>query len=325
MRKLLAFCSILLIAFLLWMGFCTFVPTGPRQQMFVDFKNGSSAHRIASELKQAGVIRSSTAFLLLHLYKHASLKAGEYAFDHPDSLRNVYNRIAKGDTYARILVVPEGYNIFDIAAAVEKLGIDSQQNFLEQARAQVALIRDLDPQAPTLEGYLFPNTYRVPRKEKSPELITAMVKRFRQEAHAIGLTGNIHQIVTMASIVEKETGVLEERPLVAGVFYNRLAMHMALDTDPTVIYAALLANRYRGTIYASDLQYSSPYNTYRHGGLPPGPITNPGRDALLAAMHPTKTDYLYFVSDNQGHHRFSKSFDEHRKNVAEYRRAANGG
>lgn len=325
MRKLLALCLILLIVVGLWIGLSLFVHAGPKQQTFVEFKTGSSARHIASTLKQAGIIRSSSAFLLLHLYRNGSLKAGEYAFDHPDSLRNVYNRIAKGDTYARILVVPEGYNIFDIAAAVEKLGIDSQQNFLEQVRAQVGLIRDLDPQAPTLEGYLFPNTYRVPRKEKSPDLIATMVKRFRQEAHAIGLSGNVHQIVTMASIVEKETSVPDERPVVAGVFYNRLGQHMALDTDPTVIYAALLANRYRGTIYASDLQYSSPYNTYRNPGLPPGPITNPGKDALLAAMHPVRTDYLYFVSDNQGHHRFSKTFDEHKKNVAEYRRAVGGG
>ncbi|HKR33019.1 MAG TPA: endolytic transglycosylase MltG, partial [Terriglobales bacterium] len=223
------------------------------------------------------------------------------------------------------LTVPEGYNIFDIAAEVEKLGIDSPQNFLEQARSQVALVHDLDPLAPILEGYLYPDTYRFARKNKAPDVVAAMVKRFHQEAHQIGLTSDTHRVVTMASIVEKETAVPDERPLVAGVFYNRLAQHMALDTDPTVIYAALLANRYRGTIYASDLKYSSPYNTYRNQGLPPGPISNPGKDSLLAAMHPTHTDYLYFVSDNQGHHRFSKSLEEHQRNVAEYRRAVGGG
>src|SRR5579859_6680098 len=325
MRKLFAFCILLGLVFAAWIAFSAFLPAGPSQQTFVEFKTGSSARRIASELKQAGIIRSSSAFLFLHLYRHGSLKAGEYSFDRPDTLSDVYNRIVRGDTYARVLVVPEGYNIFDIAAAVEKLGIDSQQNFLDQARIQVALIHDLDPQAPTLEGYLYPDTYRLPRKDKSPDAIAAMVKRFHQEARAIGLTGDAHRTVTMASIVEKETAVPEERPLVAGVFYNRLAQRMALDTDPSVIYAALLANRYRGTIYASDLQYSSPYNTYRNPGLPPGPISNPGKSAILAAMHPTQTSYLYFVSDNQGHHRFSRTLEEHQRNVADYRQATRGG
>jgi UPF0755 protein len=325
MRKLFAWFIVVLVAAVTWVGYVYVLPLGPSQQTFIDFKNGSSARHVAAELKQAGIIRSRWAFLLVHLYRHRSLKAGEYAFDHPDTLSNIYNRIARGDTYARVLTVPEGYNIFDIAAEVEKLGIDSQQNFLEQARSQVALVRDLDPFAPSLEGYLYPDTYRFARKNKAPDVIAAMVKRFHQEAHQIGLTNDVHRIVTMASIVEKETAVPEERPLVAGVFYNRLAQHMALDTDPTVIYAALLANRYRGTIYASDLKYSSPYNTYRKQGLPPGPIANPGKDSLLAAMHPTHTDYLYFVSDNQGHHRFSKSLEEHQRNVAEYRRAVGGG
>jgi peptidoglycan lytic transglycosylase G len=325
MRKLFAWFIVVLVAAVVWVGFVYVLRTGPPQQTFVDFKNGSSARHIATELKQAGMIRSRWAFLLLHLYRHRSLKAGEYAFDHPDTLSNIYNRIARGDTYARVLTVPEGYNIFDIAAEVEKLGIDSQQNFLEQARSQVALVHDLDPFTPSLEGYLYPDTYRFARKNKAPDVIAAMVKRFHQEAHQIGLTSDVHRIVTMASIVEKETAVPQERPLVAGVFYNRLAQHMALDTDPTVIYAALLANRYRGTIYASDLKYSSPYNTYRNQGLPPGPIANPGKDSLLAAMHPTHTDYLYFVSDNQGHHRFSRSLEEHQRNVAEYRRAVGGG
>lgn len=325
MRKLLGFLMLVLLVFSGWLLFAFLVPAGPRQQTFVEFKTGSSARKIATELKDAGIIRSRSAFLLLHLVKRRSLKAGEYAFDHPDSLRDVYSRIVHGNTYARVLVVPEGFNMFDIAAEVERLGIDSQQDFLDQARSQTALVRDLDPQAPTLEGYLFPDTYRVPRKEKSPEVIAAMVKRFHQEAHAIGLTGDVHQIVTMASIVEKETAQSDERPVVAGVFHNRLAQHMPLDTDPSVVYAALLNRRYRGGIYASDLQFSSPYNTYRNAGLPPGPISNPGQASLLAAMHPTQTDYLYFVSDNQGHHRFSRTLEEHNRNVAEYRRASGAG
>ena len=325
MRKLFAFFIVVLMALVVWVGYANVLKTGPSQPTFVEFKSGSSARHVATELKNAGIIRSRAAFLVLHLYRHRSLKAGEYLFDHPETMSSIYNRIAHGDTYARVLTVPEGYNIFDIASEVEKAGIDSQENFLQQAHSQVALVRDLDPLAPSLEGYLYPDTYRFARKSKAPDVVAAMVKRFHVEAHQIGLTNDVHRTVTMASIVEKETAVAEERPLVAGVFYNRLAIHMALDTDPSVIYAALLANRYRGTIYASDLKYSSPYNTYRNPGLPPGPIANPGKDSLVAAMHPAKTEYLYFVSDNQGHHRFSKSLDEHRRNVADYRRAVGAG
>jgi len=149
------------------------------------------------------------------------------------------------------------------------------------------------------------------------------VHRFRQQAHSIGLLGrhDIHQIVTMASIVEKETGDPNERPLVAGVYYNRLARNMALGADPSVIYAALLTGRYRGTIYASDLQFDSPYNTYKYVGLPPGPIANPGAASLQAAMHPAHTDYLYFVSDNNGHHRFARDAEQHARNVGLYRKS----
>jgi len=186
-------------------------------------------------------------------------------------------------------------------------------------------VRDLDARAQTLEGYLYPNTYRISRKQGPADVVIAMVKRFHQEATALGLNGNTHEIVTMASIVEKETGVREERALVAGVFYNRLAQHIVLATDPSVIYAALLAGHYRGTIYQSDLQFHSPYNTYRVQGLPPGPICNPGAASLEAALHPAQTDYLYFVSDNNGHHRFARTPEEHAQNVQAYRAAVNGG
>jgi UPF0755 protein len=155
------------------------------------------------------------------------------------------------------------------------------------------------------------------------DMLSAMVRRFRQEARALHLTQDVHRVVTMASIVEKETAVPQERPLVAGVYYNRLAHNVPLNADPSVIYAALLDGRYQGVIHESDLQANSPYNTYRHAGLPPGPIANPGRDSLVAAMHPQVTDYLYFVSDGQGHHRFARTLEEHARNVAAYRRRQN--
>lgn len=298
------------------------LPAGPDQEKLVQLRAGSSAHRIAADLRKAGIIRSEYAFLLWH-YSHGRkpLKAGEYAFDHPAKLREVYDRIAHGDIYVHLLVVPEGFNMFDIAGAVEQAGLGKRDEFLKVTRQDVSLIRDLDPQAQTLEGYLFPDTYRLTRTQSLHDVAATMVRRFRQAAHEAGLSQNVHDIVTMASIVEKETGVDVERPQVASVFYNRLNRHMVLATDPTVIYAALLNNRYRGTIYRSDLQFDSPYNTYRNAGLPPGPICNPGKASLQAAMHPAQTDYLFFVSDNQGHHNFSRTPEEHARNVAAYRRA----
>ena len=205
-----------------------------------------------------------------------------------------------------------------------RLGWARPRTLSPRPRAICPLLHGIDPQAQSLEGYLFPDTYQFTRVDTVPEIAAAMVHRFRQAAQKIGLLGrpDIHRIVTMASIVEKETAVPDERPLVASVYYNRLDRNMALGADPSVIYAALLAGRYRGTIYQSDLQFDSPYNTYKYPGLPPGPIANPGLASLQAAMHPAQSEFLYFVSDNNGHHRFSRSLEEHAKNVAAYRKAA---
>jgi peptidoglycan lytic transglycosylase G len=252
--------------------------------------------------------------------KVAPLKAGEYRFDHQANVLEVYDRIARGDIVHHTVVVPEGFNIFDVAAAVETAGLGSRDDFLEAAH-ETALIADLDPQAPSLEGYLFPDTYEFTRTQSMHDIVATMVHRFRKQAGAIGLNSDFHRIVTMASVIEKETAVPAERPLVASVFYNRMERRIPLATDPSVIYAALLAGRYNGVIHVSDLQYDSPYNTYKHTGLPPGPIANPGTAALQAAMHPAETDYLYFVSDNQGHHRFARTIQEHNRNVEAYRHA----
>jgi UPF0755 protein len=302
------------------------LPTGPDSQVLVQLKPGSSTRRIAADLKNAGVIRSESAFLFWRYVKgRKSLKAGEYAFEHPASALEVFDRITRGDIYFHTVVVPEGFNIFDIATALETAGLGAKDEFLQVARKESAMVRDLDPQAPSLEGYLFPDTYHFTRTQSPHDMAAAMVHRFRQAAREAGLTGNFHQVVTMASIVEKETGAPEERPIVASVFYNRIARNMVLATDPAVIYAALLNNRYRGTIYQSDLQFDSPYNTYKYSGLPPGPICNPGKASLEAAMHPADTGFLFFVSDNEGHHRFARTEAEHASNVAAYRRAVGQG
>ncbi|MGC2298550.1 MAG: endolytic transglycosylase MltG [Acidobacteriaceae bacterium] len=300
------------------------VPDGPRTETFVDILPGTSSAGIAAQLKQQGIVRSQYVFLALRVVKGGTLKAGEYRFDHPVRMEEVWDRLRRGDVYTVALTIPEGSNLFDIAAKVEGAGLGSKTDFLTAAKQDVGLVNDLDPSAASLEGYLFPDTYRFARHTTAQEMMAVMVKRFRQTAQGIGLSADYHRTVTLASLVEKETPIDVERPLVASVFVNRLDKNMPLMTDPSVIYAALLDGRYRGTIYQSDLQADSAYNTYRHAGLPPGPICNPGLKSLQAAMHPAQTDYLYFVAasaDPSGQSRFSATLEEHAKDVEAYRRA----
>lgn len=324
MKSLFKLVIVLFLAFAAWFTWAALLPVQPRQTTFLLLRPGWSTRHIARSLQQQGVIRSSVAFLAIDYLKGLkSMKAGEYKFDQPANAVDVWGRLTRGDVYARTVVVPEGYNMFDVAAAVEQAGLGPAADFLTAAKGDLFLLRDIDPNAKSLEGYLFPDTYQFTRIDTAHDIAAAMVHRFRQEAQKIGLLGrpDTHRVVTMASIVEKETGDPKERPLVAGVYYNRLARNMDLAADPSVIYAALLASRYRGTIYQSDLQYDSPYNTYKFPGLPPGPIANPGLASLVAALHPAQTDYLYFVSDNNGHHRFARDLQEHAHNVGLYRKS----
>ncbi len=324
MRKVLEFVVLAILVAGLWLAYALLMPVAPASSTFVLLHPGWSARRIGKELKAVGVIRSANAFAVLHYVNpRKSLKAGEYRFERPENAIEVRDRLARGDIYTHTVVVPEGYNMFDIAQAVQDAGLGSAQDFLKVARTDTGLIHNLDPQAQTLEGYLFPDTYQFTRTQSMRDIVATMVKRFQQEAKALGLHENVHTVVTMASIVEKETAAPEERPTVASVYYNRLSKKMGLAADPTVVYAALLQGRYRGTIYQSDLQADSPYNTYKYAGLPPGPIANPGAASLKAAMNPAKTTYLYFVADGSGdgHHHFSSSYEEHEKNVMAYRRA----
>ncbi len=319
---------LLLLLLLLGVGaYFLFTPTGPHLETFVEIAPGTSSQGMGRLLESRGIIRSRYAFEAVRLLKHGTLKAGEYRFDHPANVFQVYDRLRRGDVYYRIVMVPEGYNLFDIATAVEAAQLATRDGFLLAARKDTALIADLDPKATSLEGYLYPDSYRFQRSDTPMTILRTMVKRFRQEATQIGLTGDMHRTVTMASLVEKETPVAADRPLVASVMENRLRDNMPLMTDPTVIYAAMLDNRFRGTIYQSDLQNDSAYNTYRHAGLPPGPICSPGAASLKAALHPAVTDYLYFVADPSasGHSRFSKTLEEHQHNVAAYRQAQRGG
>jgi UPF0755 protein len=369
MRKIVWLLLIAAIGIGGWFAWALMTPLEPAGQTFVMLRPGYSTRRIAAELKQAGVIRSEQAFLLWQYYHHSrSLKAGEYLFDKPANIIDVQKRLRRGDVYFRTVVIPEGFTIFDIARAVEAAGLGPADDFLKVAQSDTALISDIAPNARSLEGYLFPETYQFSRMMSMEEMAAAMVCEFRVVAKEIGITPSaepnssnsetsiakrsghlcgaviiqardaaepspaitvaeptpVERTVIMASIIEKETAVPEERPLVASVYYNRLDKKMALDADPSIIYAELLAGTYQGALHHADMSYSSPYNTYRNTGLPPGPIGNPGRSALEAAMHPAQTDYLYFVADAEGHHRFARTIAEHDKNVAAYRKAMRG-
>ena len=298
-------------------------PYGPESETLVTIPSGSSVVSVGRILESAGVVRNGYAFDLLRWVRRGRLKAGEYNFDHPAPATEVYARIARGDVFTKTLVVPEGSNIFDIASRVQQAGLGTRAQFLAAAASQTALVSDLDPRATSLEGYLFPDTYRFSPTFTADQIVAAMVRRFRQVAEQLGLNQNVHKIVTLASLVERETAVDTERPLVASVFDNRLAKSIPLSTDPSVVYGLELKGKWRGTIYASDLKRDTPYNTYLHAGLPPGPVANPGIASLRAAMDPAKTSYLYFVAagiNAQGHSLFASTLDEHNRNVALYRR-----
>jgi len=263
-------------------------------------------------------------FLAVRALRPATkLQAGEYRFAAPSSTLDVYDRIVRGDVFYYEISIPEGLNMFDIASVVEKLGFISRGEFLDAVR-DPSLIRDLAPEAPTLEGYLFPDTYRVTRHTSAGELLRILTQRFRSEWKRLGSPADVHRTVTLASLIEKEAAAPEDRPVISAVFHNRLKRGMKLDCDPTTVYAALLEGRYRGKIHQSDLASVNRYNTYQHAGLPPGPIANPGMASLRAALDPAEVDYLYFVArpDGSGRHQFSKDLARHQEAAARYRRGA---
>lgn len=322
------------LAWLVWDATARAYTGKPAGPVFVHIPRGATARRMGQILAAKQIVRSSIAFELLARFSgRRDLKAGEYLFDQPVTAEEALLRLARGDVYRITFTVPEGLTMFQIAERVAAAGFATREEFLEAAR-DPARIHDLAPQARTLEGFLFPSTYYFPRNTGADEIARAMVNTFRREWKELqresGDTSaqNTLQAVTLASLVERETPQAEERGVVAGVYSNRLKKGIALQCDPTVLYAMELAGKNDGIIHQSDLHRDSPYNTYRYRGLPPGPIGNPGAASLRAALKPAPVNYLYFVANRQGGHLFSRTLGEHNRNVARYRkmvREQNGG
>lgn len=320
----------------IWYGIARPYQRFPSEGVFVTLPHGASNPTVARLLKQNGVIRSALAFkIYARKHRKRKLQAGDYFFNHAMSGREVFWKIANGEVYRQPFTVREGETMFDIARELEAGKFMTASAFLAVTQ-DPQLIQDFAPQAKTLEGFLYPARYFLPLHATPAELAAEMVKKFREEWTRIapaemqqdpsGLEHGqpIMSVVTLASLVERETPKAEERPLVASVFQNRLKKRIPLQCDPTVIYALEQTGQYAGTLTSKDLHVDSPYNTYAHIGLPPGPIGNPGQAALRAALAPAQTNYLYFVANAQGGHCFSPTLAEHNRNVLRYRRLVAG-
>lgn len=319
-------------------------------QIFVDIPRGTPRWKIAGLLQQNGVIHTRVAFIALSLrHRRRVLQAGEYLFNQPMTPRQVFEQIAGGHIFVHVVVVPEGWTMFDIANELARQGLTTKEEFLRIAR-DPSPVRDIAPHAPSLEGFLFPSTYQFSRNATPEEIAATMVRQFRDEWSKLQATapppvtpdpiptghsarqaaGSVvpplspEQLVTLASLVERETPQPSERPMVASVFYNRLKLGVPLQCDPTVQYALDLAGKPTLKVTPADLHVPSPYNTYLHRGLPPGPIANPGDASLRAVVNPAHTHYLYFVADDSGGHFFARTLEEHNRNVVRYRRLLQG-
>lgn len=296
---------------------------GRQRPVTLLIEQGLPAGRILERLEAEGIVRSAfwSRLYLVHYLGDPSLKAGEYRFEPPLSARQVIDTLVAGDVVTHPVTLIEGMDIFEVVDHLVAEGFGERAAFTALVESP-ELVADLDPEADDLEGYLFPDTYAFQRQTPEREIVAKLVATFRQhweDEIAPHLAGDpppiVRQVVTLASIVEKETSLDSERPIVAGVYTNRLRRGMGLFADPTVIYALKLAGSWDGNLRRADLETDSPYNTYRYGGLPPGPICSPGLASLLAAAEPAEVPYLYFVSRNDGSHVFSRSLKEHNRNV----------
>ena len=297
---------------------------------FFEVERGLSARAVLGRLESRGLVPRALPLRLACrvFYPGERFKAGEYRFAEAVPVKAALFVLFEGRVYLEPVTVPEGLTLQE-AAEIVRPGNPAGAEAFRRAARDASLIADLDPKARDLEGYLFPNTYDLPRKAPEAEIVGAMVAGFhavfdesrRKRAAELGMT--VRDVVTLASLIEEETALAEERPLVSAVFHNRLKRGMKLDCDPTVAYALKLEGRYTGRLLLRDLKLESPYNTYLHAGLPPGPISSPGEASLEAALHPAAADYLYFVASGDGSHRFSRTLSEHLEAVKKFRALKN--
>lgn len=312
-----------LLLFLLgWYLFCDFVPVGSgSNSRDISFAAGSGIRTLAQELKTEGIIRSSWQFILVARLRGVSkrLKAGDYRFTDAMTPADILRKLVNGDVDYRRFVLPEGYSMFQAAALLEQKGFFKKDAFLATCRDR-SLLERLGIPGESVEGYLFPATYNLRRDEDEEQLITEMVAQFnkvyaRLEEEVGKPALPRPEVVTLASMVEREAVASDEKPLIASVFYNRLHLGMPLQSDPTAVYGVRI---FSGKVTKADIQRRTPYNTYLIPKLPPGPIGNPGAEAIRAVMSPARTGYLYFVARQDGTHQFSRTLDEHNKAVANY-------
>lgn len=307
-----------------WYLFCLFVPPGSGAIVHdASFPAGSGIRKLAAELRTAGVIRSQWHLILVSRLRGQArrLKAGDYRFSDAMTPAEILRKLTEGDVDYRRFTLPEGYSIYQAAELLEQKGYFRKDAFLEKCRDPLLLGR-LAISAGSAEGYLYPATYNLTRSSSEEQLIGLMAGQF--ERVFAGLTGGEggmgltrHQLVTLASIIEKEAVSPDEKPLISSVFHNRLRLGMPLQSDPTAVYGV---RAFSGKVTRADIGRRSPYNTYLIAGLPPGPIGNPGAEALRAALQPARTDFLYFVARKDGTHHFSRTLEEHNRAVARYLR-----
>lgn len=314
---------IVLVLLLSWYLICLFVPPGSGSRVQdISFPPGSGIRKLANELKAGGVIRSSWHFILVTRLRGKAhrLKAGDYRFNDAMTPSVILGKLVAGDVDFRKFALPEGYSMYQAAELLEQKGYFKRSAFLEKCQ-DPALLKRLGLSEQSVEGYLYPATYNLSRNGTEEQLIGQMVGQFEKKyadtlRAAAGVTGlSRHQIVTLASLIEKEAVSTEEKPLISSVFHNRLQIGMPLQSDPTAVYGV---RAFGGKVTKADIERQSPYNTYLIRGLPPGPIGNPGIEALQAALKPADTHYLYFVARLDGTHQFSRTLDEHNRAVTRF-------
>lgn len=327
--KWVLFATLLLV--LLWVSWFSFEftssPKGPPEVVTFEVKAGETVKDIGRNLEDQGLIGSDWAFVMGYrlFYAGQSLKAGEYTIELPVSAKNILFILTEGKVKLYPITIPEGLTRREIAQHLESSISIVSEEFLNVAD-NIDLIADLDPEAKNLEGYLFPETYSFPKNPDAEAIGAAMIAQFRKifdetwTKRAKELDMSLREIVILASLIEKETSRPEERGLISAVFHNRLRIGMKLDCDPTIIYVLKEEGRFKDRLRTRDLKLDTPYNTYLYRDLPPGPIANPGKGSLEAALYPEEVDYLYFVSKNDGSHHFSRSFREHQNAVNKYQR-----